>query len=157
MLDPLSHPEMGAAPLRLLTITQFSDALQRLRESTPGVRSATLASTDGLTIASTLSRSQEADRIAAMSGSISALAGALTRETGHNAPERVILESSDGRIVAMSVPAATGEMVLAVVADPSALLGKLLWSCNAAVQALCECARQDIHTHASTPPATADS
>ena len=94
MLDPLSHPEMGAAPLRLLTITQFSDALRRLRQDTPGVLSATLASTDGLTIASTLSRSQEADRIAAMSGSISALAGALTRETGHETPETENLSSA---------------------------------------------------------------
>lgn len=150
MPETLSPTGLPAPALRLLTIAQLSQVLEQLRRDTPGVLSATLASTDGLTIASTLTRSHEADRIAAMSGSISALAGALTRETGHDAPERVILESANGRILAMSVPAATGEMVLAVVASPAALLGKLLWSCAATAQALRECT---LHDH--LPPAPA--
>lgn len=150
MTRPGSLACAAAQPLRLVTIARFSELLLQLRRDTPGVLSATLASADGLMVASTLSQSQEADRISAMSGSISALADALTRETGHGAPDRLILESAGGRIVSMSVPAATGAMVLTVVSSPASLLGKLLWNCSASVEALCACAQQT----QSSPPAS---
>lgn len=121
---------LAAAPLRLVTIARLADILAQLQRGAPGVVSATLASADGLTVASTLADSQDADRLSAMSGSLSALAGAMTREAGHAAPERLILESGSGHIVAMSVPAPTGELVLTVVTNESSLLGKLLWSCR---------------------------
>jgi len=142
---------MVAPPLRLMTVARFTQLLGQLQRDTPGMLSATLASPDGWTVASTLARSSEAERIAAMSSSISALAGALTRDVGHEAPERVVLESPSGRIVAMGVPAATGAMVLAVVASPAMLLGELLGSCNAAVQGICECALQHV-VHAPNLP-----
>lgn len=119
-----------ALPLRLITIARLADILAELQRNTPGVLSATLASADGLTVASTLSSSQDADKLSAMSGSLSALAGAMTREAGHGTPERLILESSTGHIVTMSVPAASGDLVLTVVTNQSSLLGKLLWSCR---------------------------
>ena len=116
--------------LRLVTIARLADILAELQRETPGVLSATLASADGLTVASTLPDSQDADKLSAMSGSLSALAGAMTREAGHGTPERLILESSQGHIVTMSVPAASGDLVLTVVTNQSSLLGKLLWSCR---------------------------
>ena len=100
--------------LRLVTIARLSDILASLQTSVPGIASATLASADGLTVASTLASSQDADKLSAMSGSLSALAGAMTREAGHQAPERLILESNSGHIVTMNVPAASGNLVLTV-------------------------------------------
>ena len=71
-----------------------------------------------------------------MSGSLSALAGAMTREAGHGVPERLILESSTGHIVTMGVSTASGDLVLTVVTNQSSLLGKLLWSCRSAADLL---------------------
>ena len=115
-----------------------------MQASAPGIASATLASADGLTVASTLASSQEADKLSAMSGSLSALAGAMTREAGHATPERLILESNSGHILTMNVPAAFGTLVLTVVTDQSLVLGKLLWSCSTAADQI---------TAACAPPA----
>lgn len=131
------------APLRLVTIARLADILGALQRSAPGVLSATLASADGLTVASTLSSSQDADKLSAMSGSLSALAGAMTREAGHARPERLILESDSGHIVAMNVPMPTGDLVLTVVTNQSSVLGKLLWSCRSTADlVIAACARQ---------------
>ncbi len=123
-------------PLSLITIAKFADLLARLQRETPGVLNATLASADGLTVASTLRVSQEADRVAAMSSSLAGLASALTRETGHGSPRRLILESDQGLIVALQVPLPGGDLVLAVIASTEAVLGQLLWACRHAVAQL---------------------
>ncbi|MES2611063.1 MAG: roadblock/LC7 domain-containing protein [Pseudomonadota bacterium] len=134
-------PSPVASSLRLVTIAQLAELLGELQRGTPGILSATLASADGFTVASTLSNSQDADRLSAMSGSLSALAGAMTREAGHSAPERLILESGSGHIVSMNVPVPSGDLVLTVVTNESSLLGKLLWSCrNTADQVVAACA-----------------
>ncbi len=136
----LGFSSAGTA-LRLVTIAQLAQLLGELQRGTPGILSATLASADGFTVASTLSDSQDADRLSAMSGSLSALAGAMTREAGHSAPERLILESGSGHIVSMNVPVPSGDLVLTVVTNESSLLGKLLWSCrHTADQVVAACA-----------------
>ncbi|MBU0746463.1 MAG: roadblock/LC7 domain-containing protein [Gammaproteobacteria bacterium] len=136
-------PARAAAPLRLVTIARLADILGELQRGTPGVLSATLASTDGLTVASTLSDTQDADKLSAMSGSLSALAGAMTREAGHGVPERLILESGTGHIVSMNVPTTSGDLVLTVVTNQASLLGKLLWSCRSTADLVCvACAQQ---------------
>lgn len=138
--SPPGFSSAGTA-LRLVTIAQLAQLLGELQRGTPGILSATLASADGFTVASTLSDSQDADRLSAMSGSLSALAGAMTREAGHSAPERLILESGSGHIVSMNVPVPSGDLVLTVVTNESSLLGKLLWSCrNTADQVVSACA-----------------
>ena len=126
-LATLCH-RTGAMPRAIVWGTWL--LLAELQRGTPGVLSATLASADGLTVASTLSNNHEADKLSAMSGSLSALAGAMTREAGHGVPERLILESSTGHIVTMGVSTASGDLVLTVVTNQSSLLGKLLWSCR---------------------------
>ena len=52
--------------LRLVTIARLAEILAELQRETPGVLSATLASADGLTVASTLSNNHEADKLSAM-------------------------------------------------------------------------------------------
>jgi uncharacterized protein len=116
---------------RLVLVSRYAELLQRLRSGTAGVTSASIATADGLAVASTLTDEHDIDKLAAMSGSIAALASALTRETGHGEPERVVLESATGLIVSMKVPGPGGGMVLTVVTDRHAVLGKLLWDCRA--------------------------
>ena len=147
-IDAASHV---SSSLRLVTIARLADILADLQRSAPGVVSATLASADGLTVASTLTNSQDADKLSAMSGSLSALAGAMTREAGHAAPERLILESDSGHIVSMNVPVPTGDLVLKVITNQSSLLGKLLWSCRStADQVIAACTHQQASAMASS-------
>jgi predicted regulator of Ras-like GTPase activity (Roadblock/LC7/MglB family) len=112
-------------------VALLAQRLETLQQETTGVLSLVLASADGLTVASTLRVREEADRLSAMSGSLAGLTAALVHETGHGAPERLIVESSKGYITTLQVPmAAGGDLVLTVVASKQAVLGKLLWSCR---------------------------
>jgi predicted regulator of Ras-like GTPase activity (Roadblock/LC7/MglB family) len=132
----MNRQDMKLPQLRLVAIARFAEILQQLQADAYGVLSATLASVDGLTIASTLAEPRDADKLSAMAGSISALAGALTHEVGHIDAERLILETATGRVLTMNVPLPTGAIVLAVVTNQGSLLGKLLWHCNDAVDQL---------------------
>lgn len=133
----MEMPDPGrAAPVRLALVARCAELLEDLRRNASGVMSATVATTDGLSVASTLSNKSEVDKLAAMSGSIAALAAAFTRETGHGEPGRVILESSRGHIVSLKVPDCGPDMVLTVVTDNNAVLGKLLWHCRATVDGI---------------------
>ena len=117
---------------------RWNQLLSALQRSTAGIQSVTLASADGLSLSSTLRDPLEADRLAAMASSMSGLASALSRESGHGEPVRLILESAEGLFLAMSVPRSAGPMVLAVVTTPQALLGKLLWNCRHAAGLLAD-------------------
>lgn len=132
-----------AAPPRLALVAHCAERLAALKGGTAGLVSATVATTDGLAVASTLADRHEVDRLAAMSGSIAALAAAMTREAQHGEPERVILESNCGHIVSMKVPAAAPGLVITLVSDDSAVLGQLLWRCRAAAD--------DIAAYLATP------
>jgi predicted regulator of Ras-like GTPase activity (Roadblock/LC7/MglB family) len=103
---------------------------------TNGVQSATFATFDGVTVASTVNGKTEGDKISAMSSSISALAAALTREVKHPEPERVLLESEHGRIVFIKIPAANVGIVFTAVTDHNTVLGTLLWNCRSTTDRL---------------------
>ncbi len=134
----------AAEPPRLTLVAHCAERLGAMQAGTAGLVSATVATVDGFAVASTLADRHEVDRLAAMSGSIAALAAAMTREARHGEPERVILESSDGHIVSMKVPAVTPGLVLTLVSDDSAVLGKLLWQCKTAAE--------DIAAYAAASP-----
>ncbi len=119
---------------RLSLVARCADLLAALRRDTAGVLSATVATADGLAVASTLGERHEADKMAAMSGSIAALASALTQEAGQGEPERVVLESARGHIVSMKVPSPGAGLVLTVVSDHGAVLGTLLWQCRSTAE-----------------------
>ena len=136
----MADPELlrEAPALRLAAVARCAELLAALKRETPGVLSATVATADGLTVASTLTHKGEADKLSAMSGSIAALAAAMTREAAHGEPGRVILESSKGHIVSLKVAAAM-PLVLTVVTTEAAVLGTLLWSCRSAAERIAEC------------------
>lgn len=103
---------------------------------TQGVQSATFATFDGVTVASTIHGKTEGDKVSAMSSSISALAAALTREVKHPEPDRVLLESEHGRIVFIKIPAANANIVFTAVTDHNTVLGTLLWNCRSTTERL---------------------
>lgn len=119
---------------RLLLVACCAEQLATLRADTPGLASATIATLDGTLVASTLADREQADKLAAMASSISALSAALTREAGHGEPERVTLESSEGQILTCKVSDRGAGLVLLAVADRQAVLGTLLWQCKAAAE-----------------------
>ena len=127
---------------RVAFALQCADLLAQLRRDTAGVVSASIATADGLPVASTLTEDPEIDKLAAISGSISALASALSRQVGHGDPDRFILESASGTIVSLKVPGQQGGMVLTVVTDRNAVLGKLLWDCRATAVGVASSASQ---------------
>ncbi|UUZ47114.1 hypothetical protein LP420_26880 [Massilia sp. B-10] len=100
------------------------------------MQSATVATFDGVTVASTVSGKTESDKISTMSSSIAALSAALTREVRHSEPDRVLLESEDGRIVFIKVPGTNAGIVFTAVTDHNTVLGTLLWSCRSATEKL---------------------
>lgn len=116
---------------RLALVAHCAERLAALRAGTAGLVSATVATVDGLAVASTLGDRHEVDRLAAMTGSIAALAAAMTHEARHGEPERVILESTRGHIVSMKVPGGAPGLVLTLISNDSAVLGTLLWQCKA--------------------------
>lgn len=104
--------------------------------ATAGVQSSTVATVDGVTVASTIPGKLESDKLSALSSSMSALAAALAREVGHPEPDRVLLESEQGRIIFIKVPVAGAGVVFTAVTDHNASLGTLLWSCRSTAEKL---------------------
>jgi predicted regulator of Ras-like GTPase activity (Roadblock/LC7/MglB family) len=117
-------------------IAYCTKLLKEFCAKTDGVQSATFATFDGVTVASTIQGKTEGDKVAAMSSSISALAAALTREVKHPEPDRVLLESEHGRIVFIKVPAANAGIVFTAVTDHNTVLGTLLWNCRSTTERL---------------------
>ncbi len=131
----------GVSQPRLSLVARCAEVLADLRSSAPGVVSASVATVDGLNVASTLAERSEVDRMAAVSGSLGGLVGALAREVGHGQVRRVVLDAEHGRIVAFEVPDTAPALVLTVVADTTAVLGTLLWAGRQAVERLSDASR----------------
>lgn len=128
-------PTLNAAQRTALTV-YCTELLQDFCTTTAGVQSATIATYDGVTVASTLHGKHDGDKLSAMSSSIAALAAALTREVGHAEPDRVLLESAHGRIISLKVPATSAGLVFTAVTDHNAVLGTLLWNCRLTTEKL---------------------
>lgn len=102
--------------------------LEGFVQATPGVLSAVLLSADGFEVASLQTGKGGAARLAAMGSSLSAIGSAIAREAGIVECNRMILESDSGTIVIMNIPDARPSLSLAIIADASCVLGRLLWA-----------------------------
>ena len=104
--------------------------LQQLGETSPGIQLAVLSSADGFEIASYQSPGADsaAARVAAMTSSITALADAITRETGLHGSRNLIIESDNGAVVLIGLREIKPTLALAIVANKQAILGHLLWA-----------------------------
>ncbi len=89
-----------------------------------GVEASVIASRDGLLMASNIpSSSARAETFAAMSATMLGAAETATTELGKGIPDRVIVESEHGKLIATG---AGPKALLIVLTDPNAGLGLIL-------------------------------
>jgi predicted regulator of Ras-like GTPase activity (Roadblock/LC7/MglB family) len=128
---------MTAAAKATRTQTEFAKQhLATFATATPGVAAVVLTSGDGHEVAAHRVEKAAAAKLAAMGSSIQALGDALTREAGVPGLRNLVLEAEKGTVLVMAVPGARPRLTLAVVAQPDATLGHLLWSARVCCQAL---------------------
>ncbi|MBI5919696.1 MAG: roadblock/LC7 domain-containing protein [Nitrosomonadales bacterium] len=101
--------------------------MDELRNSTPSVQAGIIATADGFDVADVcVNDTYSPARLSAMASSMMALAGAVAREVEYPNCESLIVESSGGKTIMMSLPGTDGRLVLLVIADNSASFGMLL-------------------------------
>ena len=109
------------------------DRLRELQASSRDVEASAVVSVDGLTIASSLPREVEEDRVSAMSAAMLSLGERIANELGRGALNQVYIKGQNGYVVLMAV----GEdAVLTVLAREQAKLGLLFLDMRRATQDL---------------------
>ncbi len=106
----------------MTTTEMLEDALNTLK-NIGGIEASAVASRDGLLIYSTISRKLHAETFAAMSATMLGAAETATIELGKGIPERIIVESDNGKIIATG---AGNKALLLVMTEPDASLGLIL-------------------------------
>ena len=88
-----------------------------------GVEACAAVSRDGLLIRSSMQKEQFAESFAAMSATMLGAAETASTELGKGVPNRVIVESTQGRLIAVG---AGPKALLVVIVNPDAGLGLIL-------------------------------
>jgi uncharacterized protein len=99
------------------------ERLRELQVSSPDVEASAVVSVDGLTMASSLPREVEEDRVSAMSAAMLSLGERIATELGRGVLEQVNIKGQSGYVILMSVGE---EAVLTVLAREQVKLGLLL-------------------------------
>lgn len=107
--------------------------LRSLQAGSDCVRSCGLVSYDGLMVASVLADGVDADRFGAMCASLLALSTRAAKEVERGVLRQIILDGEHGP---MLLTRAGNAGVLAVAADPTKNLGKLILDTRTTAQAL---------------------
>lgn len=107
--------------------------LRSLQAASDCVRSCALVSYDGLMLAAVLAEGVDADRFGAMCASLLALSTRAAKEVERGVLRQVILDGEQGP---MLLTRAGSAGVLAVAADPTKNLGKLILDTRTTAQAL---------------------
>lgn len=110
---------------------QQARGVLRALYSTGGIRSVGLVSPDGLMIAAVMSGGVDTDRFSAMSASLLALSSRASREVECGELRQIILDGQNGPVL---LTRAGEGGVLAVAADPTSKLGKLILDTRDAAQ-----------------------
>jgi len=121
---PLTPEEMGS---------KARSILRTLQAASDCVRSSALVSYDGIMRASVLAPGVDADRFGAMCASLLALSGRAAKEVERGVLRQVILDGEHGP---MLLTRAGNIGVLAVAADPTKNLGKLILDTRNAASSL---------------------
>ena len=106
-----------------MTMTEMLEETLNNLKNIGGIEASVVASRDGLLIHSTISRKLHAETFAAMSATMLGAAETATTELGKGIPERIIVESDDGKIIATG---AGTKAILLVMTEPDASLGLIL-------------------------------
>lgn len=99
----------------------------------PDILAVAIARRDGLLIAHSLPKSASPKKIAAMAASIVGTAEMATAEMGHASFNQVLVDTSDGKILATG---AGEEAILVAMVKPDANVGLILLSIDRASQAI---------------------
>ncbi len=116
------------------TIDMVDKILADLKKS-GGVEACAAASRDGLLIRAILQKEQFAESIAAMSATMLGAAETATIELGKGVPHRVIVESEQGRLIAVG---AGPKALLIVIVNSDTGLGLILLELENAAEKLKE-------------------
>ncbi len=106
-----------------MTATEMLERILNDLKHIGGIEASAVASRDGLLISSTVSRKFHADTFAAMAATMLGAAETATTELGKGIPERVIVESKHGKIIATG---AGPKALLLVTTESNASLGLIL-------------------------------
>lgn len=106
-----------------MSTTEILDKILNDLKTVGGVEASAIASRDGLLIHSALSRKQHAETFAAMSATMLGAAETATSELGKGIPDRIIVESKHGKVIATG---AGSKALLIVMTKPEAGLGLIL-------------------------------
>jgi predicted regulator of Ras-like GTPase activity (Roadblock/LC7/MglB family) len=109
------------------------ERLRELQVSSPDVEASAVVSVDGLTMASSLPREVEEDRVSAMSAAMLSLGERIASELGRGTLEQVYIRGHSGYVILMAVGE---EAVLTVLAREQAKLGLLFLDMRRATQDL---------------------
>lgn len=117
--------------------THVRSILRGLMGSTSGsVNAAAAITSDGMVIASVLQDGVDADRFAAMSASLLALAEREIDEIQRGRLRQLLIEGTEGAVLLVQAGA---DAVLAISAEPGALMGKVFLEARRAAGDLREC------------------
>lgn len=106
-----------------LTIIQILEEIFNDLQNIGGIEASAIASRDGLLICSNMPQKQNAETFAAMAATMLGAAEIATAELGKGIPDRIIVESKHGRIIATG---AGLRALLLVMTEQSATLGLIL-------------------------------
>ena len=88
-----------------------------------GITASSIASRDGLLVVSDMESESHAETFAAMSATMLGAAESATTELGKGIPDRVIVESDHGKLIAMG---AGPKALIVILTEPDAGLGLIL-------------------------------
>ena len=106
-----------------MTTTELLEKILNDLKNIGGVEASAVASRDGLLIYSTVSKKLHAETFAAMSATMLGAAETATTELGKGIPQRIIVESENGKLI---VTGAGQKALLVVMTEPEAGLGLIL-------------------------------
>lgn len=102
--------------------------LKEVFEPFPEVQTALLSTPDGFVIATHGDlHNKDGSQMAAMAGSMMAMARAVSSEIGHNGSRRLTFETDDGTAIFQNVPSEF-PCILCLVVRKEGVLGRALWA-----------------------------
>jgi uncharacterized protein len=110
--------------------SKTTQLIEDLRASTGSVQSVVVSSEDGFQVAAISDSEATASRMAAMAGSMAALGGMASRESGLGQSKTLILECELGLIVMVQALHADATLTVTVVSQKDAIMGQLLYACR---------------------------
>jgi len=116
----------AAQPQSKVFQAMCQESLRQLVTDTAGVENACLVTGDGLEVAAVLAQNVSASRLGAMTSSIHALGGAITKELKMKECRSVIVDGESGSLVMVQLPTTRMQLVLAVTCSQRATLGSAL-------------------------------